>query len=164
MGGSPGPCANHPSLNHPCGSHLNFSSQSVTDSDADPAIQHDFARRSSPEGSRPQKALQNSKSKKSKKSKEITTLPLTTHLGALDPVVAQGRALFLFFFDCLDFGFWCAFWGRDPSGELRLEKSCWMAGSASESVTLCVENLRLGFRGLPDGWLREGWLAPLQVV
>ena len=35
-------------------SHRKFSSQSVTDSDADPAIQHDFSRRSSPEGSPPQ--------------------------------------------------------------------------------------------------------------
>ena len=43
-------------------------------------------------------------------------------------------------------GFWFfgAFWGRDPPGELRLEKSCWMAGSASESVTLCEENLAMG--------------------
>ena len=40
-----------------------FSSQSVTDSDADPAIQHGFSRRSSPEGSRPQKAPQKSNPK-----------------------------------------------------------------------------------------------------
>ena len=45
---------------------------------------------------------------------------------------------YVFFFD---FGFWCALWGRDPSGELRLEKSRRVAGSASESVTLCEENL-----------------------
>ena len=41
-----------------------------------------------------------------------------------------------------EFDVWGAFWGRDPPGELRLEKPCWMAGSASESVTLCEENLR----------------------
>ena len=40
------------------------------------------------------------------------------------------------------FGFLGALWGRDRSGaELRLEKSRWMAGSASESVTLCEEKL-----------------------
>ena len=46
-----------------------FSSQSATDSDADPAIQHDFSRRSSPEGSRPQKALQKSKNPDETKKK-----------------------------------------------------------------------------------------------
>ena len=43
--------------------------------------------------------------------------------------------------DFSDFEFLGDFWGRDPSGELRLAKSCRMAGSASESVTLCEEKL-----------------------
>ena len=52
--------------------------------------------------------------------------------------------MFVFPQELQDFDFWGAFWGRDPSGELRLEKSRWMAGSASESVTHCEENLTVG--------------------
>ena len=127
----------------------NFSSQSATDSDADPAIQHDFARRSSPEGSRPQKALQNSKSKKSENSKKSkknkknkkTQKPPPTKVRSFRNLPGQSVGGLFGFFGFLDFEFWSACWGRDPSGELRLAKSRWMAGSASESVTLCEENL-----------------------
>jgi hypothetical protein len=48
-------------------------------------------------------------------------------------------------------GFWSAFWGRDPPGVASVLGRMTprpMAGSASESVTLCEENLRRGLVGL----------------
>ena len=33
-----------------------------------------------------------------------------------------------------------AFWGRDPSGELRLAKRCGTAGPIPKSVGLCVDH------------------------
>ena len=65
--------------------------------------------------------------------------PYETPMGL--PYETPMKPLFLDFW-ILDF--WCAFWGRDPSGKLRLEKSCWMAGSASESVGSSSENLNPG--------------------
>ena len=118
-----------------------FSEELPTDSDADPATRRDFLRRSSPGGSRPQTALQKKTTPKTLQVEFCPPPPLAADPDAPAAAAAACAGLWEFWAPVgvealvgLGFVFLSAFWGLDPSGELRLEKSCRVAGSASESV------------------------------